>query len=52
MSNYHVYPEKDVLDHDTDSGDCACLPTIVPVERDDGSMAYLIVHNAWDERTE
>ena len=32
---YHVYPVGDLLGHDTDDGDCACLPLIEPVERDD-----------------
>lgn len=49
--NYHVFPVNDLLEHDTDSEDCACLPVTEPVERDDGSMGWLIVHNAWDGRT-
>lgn len=45
----HVSPINDLLDHDT-VGDCACLPVCKPVERDDGSIGYVVVHNAWDGR--
>lgn len=48
----HVHPVDDLVGHDTatEDADCACGPTIRPVERDDGSMGWLIVHNALDGR--
>jgi hypothetical protein len=47
---HHVYPVDDLLAHDLDGDDCACLPVTEPVERDDGSMGWLVIHNAWDGR--
>lgn len=47
---FHVYPVDDLLTHDTDGQECACLPEVEPVERDDGSYGWLVVHNAWDGR--
>lgn len=47
---YHVYPVDDLVDHDTDTEDCICGPTTKPVERDDGSYGWLIVHEALDGR--
>lgn len=46
----HVYPVNDLVDHDLDGGDCACGPTAEPVERDDGSMGWVLVHHALDGR--
>jgi hypothetical protein len=46
----HVYPVNDLVEHDTNSGDCVCGPTNEPVERDDGSIAYVIVHHSLDGR--
>lgn len=46
----HTYPVNDLLDHDTDTDGCPCLPTTEPVVRDDGSMGWLVTHNAWDGR--
>lgn len=52
-STYHVLPVNDLLAHETDDaeGGCVCGPTTEPVEREDGSMAWLIVHHALDGRT-
>lgn len=37
---YHVMPVNDLIDHDSSGEeDCVCGPEILPVERDDGSMA-------------
>lgn len=46
----HVYPIGDLIDHDTDGGDCLCGPTTEPVPRDDGSMGWLVVHHSLDGR--
>ena len=46
----HVYPIDDMIDHDTDGGDCLCGPTTEPVPRDDGSMGWLVVHHSLDGR--
>ena len=50
MSDYHVFPIDDLVDHDTDGGDCVCGPTTKPVERDDGSIAWIVCHHALDGR--
>ena len=49
MSIVHVEPVADLLAHE-DGDDCACLPYVEPVPRDDGSMGWLVTHNAWDGR--
>lgn len=49
MSDYHVVPVDDLLEHEIEE-DCACLPETKPVERDDGSLGWVVVHNAWDGR--
>ncbi|HEY5834998.1 hypothetical protein [Streptomyces sp.] len=48
----HVYPANDLIAHDvsTEEADCVCGPKLRPVERDDGSIAWLIVHNSLDGR--
>lgn len=50
MSTVHVYPNNDLIDHDTDGGDCVCGPTVEPVPRDDGSMGWLVTHHSLDGR--
>lgn len=48
----HVVPVDDLIDHDssTDEPDCICGPEVEPVERDDGSIRWLIVHHSLDGR--
>ena len=46
----HVHPVSDLIEHETDGGDCMCGPTTEPVERDDGSIGYVIMHHALDGR--
>lgn len=47
----HVYPLGDLIDHDTSGeADCVCGPRAEPVFRDDGSCAWLIVHDSLDGR--
>lgn len=47
---HHVYPLGDLIEHDTTCDECVCGPTNVPVERDDGSIAWMIVHHSLDGR--
>ena len=47
---YHVYPVNDLVEHNTDGTDCVCGPTVVPVERSDGSFGYVITHHSLDGR--
>ena len=41
----HVYPLNDMMEHDTESRDCRCRPTI---ERTSGG--WLVIHNSLDGR--
>lgn len=50
MSTVHVYPVDDIIDHDTDGGDCPCGPTTEPVPADDGYIGSLIIHRSLDGR--
>lgn len=50
MSTVHVYPEADLIDHDTDGGDCLCGPRTEPVAREDGSFGWVVVHHSLDGR--
>jgi hypothetical protein len=49
VSDFHVTPVGDLIEHDTD-GDCICGPTAEPVERDDGSFGWVMVHHSLDGR--
>ena len=46
----HVYPEADIVEHDTDGDDCVCGPATEPVERDDGTIAWIVIHHSLDGR--
>lgn len=49
MSNVlHVHPLDDLVAHDTSTTepDCVCGPETRPVERDDGSIGWLLVHHS------
>ena len=50
MTAVHTFPVGDLVEHDTDSGDCVCGPTTKPVTRDDGSIGWQIVHHSLDGR--
>lgn len=53
MSNrdiVHVYPTNDLIEHDTNGGDCICGTTTEPVEREDGSYGWLELHHSLDGR--
>jgi hypothetical protein len=48
---YHVVPVNDLIEHDSSGErDCICGPETVPVERDDGSMGWLVSHHSLDGR--
>jgi hypothetical protein len=46
----HVYPSRDLVEHDTDGGDCICGPDTEAVMRDDGSNGWLVSHHSLDGR--
>lgn len=48
MTTVHVVPVNDLIDHPDD--DCPCGPTIEPVEREDGSFGWVVVHHSLDGR--
>lgn len=50
MSTVHVYPVNDLVEHDTNGGDCPCGPTTEPVMREDGSNGWLVTHHSLDGR--
>lgn len=50
MSIVHVYPLRDLIEHETCDDGCVCGPRIEPVQRDDGSYGWLIVHHSLDGR--
>lgn len=49
-NNIHCLPTGDLIEHDEVGEDCACGPTVEPVERPDGSYGWLISHNSLDGR--
>lgn len=46
----HVFPVDDLVEHDTDGGECVCGPRTEPVPREDGSIGWLIRHHSLDGR--
>lgn len=50
MTTFHVYPTADLISHDVETDDCICGPTIEPVARDDGSVAWVAAHHSLDGR--
>ncbi len=45
-----VLPVNDTIEHDGLNEDCICGPTTQPVERDDGSYGWVLVHHSLDGR--
>ncbi len=45
----HTIPVNDKHKHD-ENDDCGCFPRTEPVPREDGSVGWLIIHNALDGR--
>lgn len=48
--NVHVVPLNDLVEHVTDSDDCVCGPRSDPVECEDGSLGWVVVHHSLDGR--
>lgn len=49
MTEVHVTPVHDLVEHEDNDG-CVCGPRVEPVERDDASVGWLVVHNSLDHR--
>lgn len=49
MTDLHVVPVGDLIEHDTD-GECVCGPTDTPVEDDEGAIRFMAVHHSLDGR--
>lgn len=50
-SHVHTVPVDDLIEHLADrDGSCVCGPTVEPVKRDDGSIAWLWLHHSLDGR--
>lgn len=47
---FHVYPARDLIEHDTDGGDCMCAPSTEAVLREDGSYGWVVLHHSLDGR--
>lgn len=50
LSTYHVHPLGDQIEHNLTGDDCVCGPATQPVEREDGSIGWLIIHHSLDGR--
>lgn len=50
LATMHVVPVDDLVGHDTSGGDCPCGPATEPVQRDDGTIAWKVLHYALDGR--
>ena len=50
MSTVHTYPVGDLVEHDTDGGDCICGPTTEAVVAEDGAVDWQVVHHSLDGR--
>lgn len=46
----HTYPVADLIEHETEGDECPCGPTVEPVERDDGSIGWHLIHHSLDGR--
>lgn len=46
----HTYPVGDLIEHDTDGGDCPCGPTTEAIFRPDGSNGWHVLHHSLDGR--
>lgn len=47
----HVTPINDLVEHECDDdGECPCGLDVQPIEREDGTIAWVYLHNALDGR--
>lgn len=47
VSIFHVYPEHDLVPHETEGDSCPCGPRVEYLDE-----GVVVIHNAWDERIE
>ena len=47
METYHIYPENDIQDHNTEGYNCPCHPEVNYDKEDD---AIFVLHNSFDGR--
>ena len=45
-----VIPLGDVVDHDTVTDDCVCIPRMELIKRANGADGWLVVHSSLDGR--
>jgi len=50
VTTIHTYPERDLIEHDTESDDCLCGPDVEAVPGTDGYVGWLIKHHSLDGR--
>jgi hypothetical protein len=50
VSTVHVLPVGDLIEHEDEGEDCPCGVTVDPVQRDDGSYGWVIIHHSLDGR--
>jgi hypothetical protein len=50
MAVVHTYPVNDLVDHELEGDDCPCGATTEPVQREDGSYGWHILHHSLDGR--
>lgn len=50
MMTVHISPGNDLIEHDTETGDCVCGPECRPAEQRDGSILWILVHHSLDGR--
>jgi hypothetical protein len=48
--DWHVYPQRDLIEHEVNGENCPCVPTVEPIEREDGSFGWLHLHHSFDGR--
>lgn len=48
QDSVHVLPVNDLIEHEPE--DCVCGPTVEAVQRDDGSVGWLLTHHSLDGR--
>jgi hypothetical protein len=46
----HVYPVNDIVEHDTETDDCQCGPSIEAVPDGEGGYGYVLTHHSLDGR--
>jgi hypothetical protein len=47
---FHVIPNRDLIHHDKEYGDCVCIPRTEAQQRDDGSYGWIVTHHSLDGR--